>query len=274
MSSAKELAPIDGTSSRQMTGVAVSDSPRDLGHAYGGLTRPMPAGASGGDDWLGPYRSVHRALRGRYIVVILLALLGAGLGGFAGWKSQKPLYRSEGVIRIAYVTRPAMKETDVNGPVAMFEAFMQSQRLLLTSRRLLDLALQQPAWKATGLEASGALVEDFASNLKAEYLARTEHLRISYTGEDAGVAAAGVNAIISAYEKVYNSQELQFQQNRTHVLEQRRGELEEQIRGFETRIQEIAGGMPPSDLERLDEAAAQKMMKLSASLAGIRLALR
>ncbi|HEX2971706.1 MAG TPA: P-loop NTPase, partial [Tepidisphaeraceae bacterium] len=182
-------------------------------------------------------------------------------------------FRSEGVIRIAYVTRPALKETDVNGPLAMFEAFMQSQRLLLTSRRLLDLALQQPAWQATKLGTAGTVVEDFASNLKADYLARTEHLRISYTGEDAGVAAAAVNAIISAYEKVYNSQELQFQQNRTHVLEQRRGELEEEIRGLEGKIQEITGGTPPSDLERLDEAAAQKMMKLSANLAGIRLAL-
>ncbi|MGE5609592.1 MAG: P-loop NTPase [Bacillota bacterium] len=273
MSPGNELASPDSGSPRQGTSTAMSHAVRDMPLPYGGLARPVPNTESKGEDWLGPYRVVHRALRGRYIVVLVIGLLGAGLGSWAGWRSQKPLYRSEGVIRIAYATPPALKETDVNGPLAMFEALMQSQRLLLTGRRLLDLALQEPAWKATGRGVSAAVVEDFAAGLKAEYLPRTENLRITFTSEDATIAAAAVNAIISAYGKVYDSQELQFQQKRTRVLEQRREELEQQIRSVEASIQEVTGGVPPSNLERLEEVALQKMQRLSANLAGIRMAL-
>lgn len=273
MSSMKELASPDGRLSRPSQDAAANLSPRDLVVSRGGLSAPVMGADPRGEDWLGPYRVVHRALRGRYILVLMLGLLGAAVGGWAGWRSQKPLYRSEGVIRIAYATPPALKETDVNGPLAMFEALMQSQRLLLTGRRLVDLALQEPAWKAAGKGASAGVIEDFASNLKAEYLSRTENLRITFTSEDPTIAAAAVNAIISAYGKVYDQQELQFQQKRTHLLEQRRDELEAEVGQVEGRIQEITGGVPASNLERLEEVATQKMLRHSANLAGVRLAL-
>src|SRR3982750_171422 len=76
----------------------------------------------------------RRALRGRYAAFILLGLVGAGLGAFAGWKLGKPDYRSTGIGRIAYVTPPAIQQTDQNMPLAMYDTYMRSQEKVVLSR--------------------------------------------------------------------------------------------------------------------------------------------
>src|SRR5438477_8643728 len=47
-------------------------------------------------------RTVHRSLRGRYILAILLGLIGAAGGVYGGLRMGRPFYKSESLIRIAY----------------------------------------------------------------------------------------------------------------------------------------------------------------------------
>src|SRR4051794_19674692 len=51
----------------------------------------------------------RQALRGRYIAFVLLGIIGAALGAYVGWRMGRPDYRSYGLVRIAYVTPPAIQ---------------------------------------------------------------------------------------------------------------------------------------------------------------------
>src|SRR3954447_14949302 len=101
-----------------------------------------------------PWRIVRRALIGRYRIACWLGAAGACVGAAAGWFASPPLYRSEGLVRIASVLPPVMEETDQNRPMAMFDAYLQSQQLLLTSRGLLEAAVADPTWVALGRKGS------------------------------------------------------------------------------------------------------------------------
>src|SRR5206468_942093 len=47
-----------------------------------------------------PIKRMQRLLRGRYGLAVTLAILGAIAGAFIGWKTQQPLYRSDGLIKV------------------------------------------------------------------------------------------------------------------------------------------------------------------------------
>ena len=76
------------------------------------------------------------------------------LGAVIGWYSCGPVYRSEGLVRIASALPQVLEETDQNRPMAMFDAYLQSQQMLMGSRGLHELALQDDAWVSLGRSTS------------------------------------------------------------------------------------------------------------------------
>src|SRR3954451_16057344 len=60
-------------------------------------------------DWA---RMVHRALRGRYRLTVFLILLTGSMGAGIAWQLAGPLFRSEGMVRIASATPAVIKESD------------------------------------------------------------------------------------------------------------------------------------------------------------------
>src|ERR1700683_95739 len=87
-------------------------------------------------------RLILRALRGRYRLTLMLALLAGTIGAAIGWFWAGPLYRSEGMVRIASALPAVIQQTDQNQPIPMFESFMQAQQELVTSRNVLDKVAQ------------------------------------------------------------------------------------------------------------------------------------
>ena len=134
--------------------VDASDAPAADGAVR--VELPPPAGLSGSSypamptDLGGTLRLLHRSLRGRYLLVVVLTFAAGALGGYAGWILGRPVFRSEALLRIAYTLPEVMQETDQNKPLAQYDAFMSSQRLLITSRKVIDRAMQDPVWKSTG----------------------------------------------------------------------------------------------------------------------------
>ena len=57
-----------------------------------------------------PLQMIHRSLRGRYKLAILLAAIGATVGTMLGWSANERIYRARGLIKInpmsSYVTGP------------------------------------------------------------------------------------------------------------------------------------------------------------------------
>src|SRR4051812_23365819 len=56
---------------------------------------------SGAEDSIDFIRIVHRALRGHYRIAIVTAVLIGAIGALEGWRFAGPIYRSDGMVRIA-----------------------------------------------------------------------------------------------------------------------------------------------------------------------------
>ena len=166
-----------------------------------------------------------------------------------------------------------MAETDQNRPMAMFDAYLQSQQMLLSSRGLLEMALEDEAWQALGRKRSKDEVQLLANNLKVEFRPHTDYLRIFFTDSDPNQAAAAVRALINSYEKVYQTQQDEVRRQRVKALEERRVGLAQRIQRLELDLNARVKENGTSDLEPLQHNALQRSMKLEASLAEVRRAI-
>ncbi len=163
-------------------------------------------------------RIVTRTLRGRYRLTLVLFVLASGMGAAAGWSWAGPLYRSDGMVRITSALPAVLQQTDQNQPIPMFDSFMEAQQGLVTSRSLLEKAMQDPIWEAKGIGNNRPSVSDLAANLKVEVRAKSENLHISYVNPVAAVASAAVSSTISAYQDAFVQENQKLDQQRLQLL--------------------------------------------------------
>lgn len=216
-----------------------------------------------------PWRIVRRALIGRYRLACWAGLLVGGMGAVIGWALSSPIYRSEGMIRIASSAPQLGDDSDQAHAMPMFDAYLQSQQIVMTSRDVLETAVIDKAWQSLGRKASPMDVQTLADNLKVEFKPHTDYLRVSFTDPNAATAAAGVRAVINSYEKTFVAQQTDQRRQRLKVLEDRRGALTARLDKLESdlraRVSQSAGG----ELEPL-QYLAMRAMKVDSALADVR----
>ncbi len=87
------------------------------------------------------FRMLHHALRGRYLLVIIGGVLVAGACAVTAWRYTHPVYASDALVHIAFSMPVVRTSTDQNQGLPMFDTFMESQKTLITSRRVIDMAV-------------------------------------------------------------------------------------------------------------------------------------
>ena len=193
-----------------------------------------------------------------------------GLLGFAGWKYGHQTYHSSGLVRIAFERPAVMTDTDLSSPIQMFDTFMQSQRLLISSRRVLDKALENPIWKTTGCPVPTDPDDYFSRHIKVDVAPRSEFIQISVTDTDPGTAYAAANSVVTAYQDLYNEQEDRLEKNRVGVLEYREQTLEENIKDISNQIQAGARAYGSSDLDLFYDGAVERVSIAKSALERVR----
>jgi polysaccharide biosynthesis transport protein len=233
----------------------------------------MEQGSDHRDLGLEPYRAAHRVLRGRYGLLLALGLIGGILGGWACYAIKKPVYRSEGVVRIAFATAASDSEVNQGRKMAIFQEFMRTQEQVMGSRRLMSMAVADSEWKMMGRGDSMEDAIQFAKHLSVEHVMGTEHLRIVFTDSDAAVAATGVGAAIRAYRTLYASQEFQEGAERLKVLQAKADELRAQLKSCGEELQRIDSEFGTTDISQLYQKKVEEVAKLDSELTDIRVAL-
>src|SRR5688500_82380 len=106
----------------------------DLPAQQGGLevVGPSPLAAQG--QSFDVRRFVHQAMRGKYILSIVLGLVVGGIFPALACKIGRPLYSSERIVPIAYQLPPVYDNGDNSRPMANFDPFMLSLRMFITRR--------------------------------------------------------------------------------------------------------------------------------------------
>jgi Mrp family chromosome partitioning ATPase/uncharacterized protein involved in exopolysaccharide biosynthesis len=156
---------------------------------------------------------VHRTLRGRYLWAVLLGLAGAAGGAYGGWKSQRPLYRAEGIIWVA-ASMPSPQDPAGMNVLPMFKGFMAYQVQLLTSASITNQAMQEEAWVATGEGMDPEAIQAFVKRRGIIHEPDSLHIVVTFEDPDPAVALAGVRAILAAYEANAQAQNAQNDQLR------------------------------------------------------------
>ncbi|MCH8315596.1 MAG: hypothetical protein IIA64_06445, partial [Planctomycetes bacterium] len=99
-----------------------------------------------------PLQTIHRQLRGRYRVAVLLAVLLGLCGGIAGFALFPAKYESTGLVRITPTLPTVLYESEENRIPPMFESFITTQAALFRSTELLQDALDHGGLVAAGWE--------------------------------------------------------------------------------------------------------------------------
>lgn len=216
---------------------------------------------------------LHQALRGRYALAIAMGLVFGAAATWGTWRCTHSIYRSEGLVRIAYSLPEIFQETDQNRPMLMFDTFMQSQKLLMTSRRVIDLAMQDPVWKQYNRPVPTDPDDFFANNLKVDVGYRSEYISVSVTDKDPATAAAAVTAVINSYSTFYNELEAGLERQRIGVLDDKLAALKSQGDEVEKQLGKGEVDYGTSDLSPFYQAAVARVTKLEAALGDVRAAL-
>jgi succinoglycan biosynthesis transport protein ExoP len=213
-----------------------------------------------------PLILAHSLLRGRYWLAISLALIGAVVGAPAGRFSATPEYKSVGVIRVQPILPKILYQTEQNGVMPMFDAFIAAQVAQIQSRRVTDEAMLLPEWKALGRGLTPDVVAEFQRNLTVESPRGGPLIDVTFTDKDPKVAAVAVKAIIQTYERFYNDNETESGMPAMNLLENRRNELNAQLNSINDRILAIANDFGSSALQEVYEFKLSELNNIESQL--------
>jgi capsular exopolysaccharide synthesis family protein len=152
-----------------------------------------------------PLQKVHRLLRGRYLLAIVLGLSGASMGAAAGFLSQKPAYRSDATIEVNTIV-PRIGE-DVDKVMVAQGAYIQKQMFKLKSERVVKQAMQNPKWKRLRPQSGPEAIADFEKNLTVSLPPRSTNLiQVSYSDDhkdSKDVVQVAVASVIQAFTELF-----------------------------------------------------------------------
>ncbi|HVX83196.1 MAG TPA: hypothetical protein VH253_00110 [Phycisphaerae bacterium] len=197
-----------------------------------------------------PLMVVHRIMRGRYWLAILLAMIVGGGLAYYGFRRGQVLYTSTAMVRFRAVMPAILYHNDQNGMMPMFDSFVDSQVLLMRSQRVTDLAMQSEDWRALHRPNTPEAAADFVKSLNVWRDERGgEMVQVSFTDKDPNAAMIAARAVIEAYQNLYGDSDFGEDSHRMQTLEDRKTGLSNEIRGFNQQIQAIANEFGSDDLE-------------------------
>jgi capsular exopolysaccharide synthesis family protein len=221
-----------------------------------------------------PILMLHRHLRGRYRWVAIVGLLLAVPLAVGGYLAVKPTYTSTGMIRIApTMTMIIYNDLEDAKVPAMFESMVSTQAALLQSRRVLDLAMDDPKLRAAGWPAAPEGLALLQKNLDVSNRRALELISASVKSPDGALAQAAVNAILTAYEKVYDDNNSFNYASRTQAIEQQRDKLATEIESARRTIRELAKKYATDELDGLHSEKIIEIEKLNQDIKNLEMAL-
>lgn len=207
---------------------------------------------------------LHRALRGRYrwaaSAAALLALVGVVVGMRVGWRS----YQSTGLIRVMPMVPKVMYTTDEKGVIPMFETFMDAQVSMIKSQRVIDIALQDPAWAALGRVKSDQVALRFAKNL--DVTRQGEILVVRATDTDPQSAMTAVQSVMTAYQKIYEEREARSGEKVEGILHAARTNLQADVDSIRRRIMGLEEEYGPDGLKSQIEFKLLELNKIESDI--------
>ncbi len=207
-----------------------------------------------------PLLAAHRALRGRYKIALLLAVLLAVPLAAAGWAVRGPEYTSRGAVSIAPTRTVILQENELNQPLPFFEQFVQQQAQLLGNQRTLEAAVGDPKLAEAGWPAGVDGLALLMRRLHVEQPQRSPVIGLSVRHADPVMAREAVNAVLRAYEARHREGAQSEYSRREQALVALQRELRGEVSGKLEQAQRLAERYGTDDLEAY--AAAKRAARI------------
>jgi len=220
-----------------------------------------------------PLLLVHKLLRGRYLLAIVLAFILGPIGAVAGYMAVTLEYTSNATIRIAPVLPKILFESDQNSMLPMFDSFLQTQVSLLSSRRVIEMAMQSELWKEVGGGYSLEALPAFLKSLSVAQPRNSQLIIVGFSDTNQERARAATEAVVNAYMSVYVDSDISRENQRFQILEDRAKSLSNQIDVLDARILEVAHEFGTDDLSYVYEFEMANLRTLQAELEAAKLQL-
>ncbi|MDP9174823.1 MAG: AAA family ATPase [Planctomycetota bacterium] len=209
-------------------------------------------------------KKVHRLLRGRYPLVVALALLFGIAGGILGFNSQKPMFQSETRLQISpYMPNLGNEDSYMPG----FGSFLQDQAMLIQNPEMIRRAMQEADWKTvSAVPLTEDAINSFSNNLDAEAVAGTSQIRISYSDPNPKIAYAGALAMWEAYNAYYSERDASGLNAKMRLLEQKKRDLETTLSSLHQQLANVSplgpdnlGAMQANEIASLVQLRQRKL---------------
>lgn len=224
----------------------MSDDPRQPEYAMSPQYESVPpGGVDGPPAGPSPVAIVLRTLQGRYRWAIALSVVLAGVGVYLGVVLPVPKYRCSGIIEIVPKTPKILFNIEEN-QITNVGSFVLAQVRLVMSRRVVDIAMASPEWKALGRGIGDEATSEFQMSLSAVNPKNTLYVEVAFTDPDPAAATVAVNQVIKAYMKIVDEIERERMRSTVGILEQRRTELNDRLSQIRKDVLAVSGDLGSS----------------------------
>lgn len=241
------------------------------------LEGPGAAGPGGfvssGDEGGGSlFGLVNDRLSGRWLWMIVTAVvLGLGLGA-AGYLSAAPTYRSDGAIRITPRLPVILGETPEHR-LDFFSQFVATQMHLIKSRRVVENAMSDPDLTSLPFAKGDGALDAIQDQLLVESDRNSELIAVSFEHTDPAVSQAVVNAVMRSYFDIYGKAEGAEVGRTLETLYEHQDQLSREMRAIRQDIGRIRTRHEAADLHELQSLKMAKVQELEAQIAVAEMAL-
>jgi succinoglycan biosynthesis transport protein ExoP len=212
---------------------------------------------------------LHRLLRGRYALVITLALLGGGAAAAAGWLLPVPKYTSVGIIEISPKREAIIGESDLTQVTPFFREYVNAEASKIMQDRVLDRAMRSDDWRALKRATSLAGQRAFREAMSVRVQGANHRLiDVAFTDKDPDVARVGAGAVVNAYMEI-RAEEDARDRDKVESVRTHRGDLLMRISGLEESIRTVRAPFPGSALEAQRDLRGDVLFEMQSRLAMI-----
>lgn len=222
--------------------------------AAGSTTALAPVGQkpqTGGNQ---PLQKLHRILRGRYIVAILVGLIGGAFGAYYGWQSEAPTYRASGHVEFQPFI-PTIRGDTSDRVMSLYEQRMNSEAIRIRTREIATAAMNRPEWRDAGGRApTDGAIGAFMGALKSDVTRRSFFINISFEHPDPKLATAGVRAVLNAFKDTYATSTVDNLAAKARAVEDALARIDAQITAQRNKLGEFMSKYGTNDLGKQHEA--------------------
>lgn len=219
------------------------------------------------------FKVIHGVFRGRYLLTGILASTFLLAGATYAILTNKPLFKSEGIIRVTPVNYDPMKGT----PEAMVFAadFVRGQIPIILSDRVTSKAKSSKAWQDLNIPNTPEEERNFRSNLSvSQKRDQIDMIMISFTHEDPNVAYTALTQVSDAYNQLF----VEFADRdkgaaRERILRDEKRVLEANILQTSDQITQLANDLGTTDPEAFMAFGNNKLMEVDARILDLELRL-